>query len=369
MLRAIDKWLPGYLAGQVRRAIRPRARPAIRHLFFCLADHFEPFVGGADRAEALSRVDLWAREYPARFARFRDADGRAPRHTFFFPQDHYDAECLDRLRPLVERGCGEVEIHLHHRADTAESLEAKLSAFRDVLHERHGYLGSDGGGRVRYGFIHGNWALCNSRPDGDWCGVNEELRVLESTGCCADFTFPSAPSPTQPPTVNTLYYARDRAGQPRGADRGQPVRVGGGAGRRPGQLMIVPGPLALNWRRRKWGVLPRLENAELSGVNPPRPDRVDLWVQRDIHVAGRDDWVFVKVHTHGCAAANRAALLGPEMEAAHADLGRRFNDGRRWLLHYVTAREMYNLIRAAESGAACPPAEAFSFEITPPPAA
>ncbi|MCK4596470.1 hypothetical protein KAU04_00470 [bacterium] len=31
-------------------------------------------------------------------------------------------------------------------------------------------------------------------------------------------------------------------------------------------------------------------------------------------------------------------------------LGRRYNDGRRYKLHHVTARQMYNIIKAAEEG-------------------
>jgi hypothetical protein len=68
--------------------------------------------------------------------------------------------------------------------------------------------------RIAYGFVHGNWALCNSRPDGDWCGVNEELTVLAQTGCYADFTFPSAPSPTQPRMVNAVCGMRHAVCQP-----------------------------------------------------------------------------------------------------------------------------------------------------------
>ena len=47
-----------------------------------------------------------------------------------------------------------------------------------------------------------------------------------------------------------------------------------------------------------------------------------------------------------------AALLseGGAGQALHTELTTRYNDGQRWILHYVTAREMYNLIRAAEAG-------------------
>jgi hypothetical protein len=114
--------------------------------------------------------------------------------------------------------------------------------------------------------------------------------------------------------------------------------------------MLITGPLALNWSRRKWGVFPRLENSEISGANPATAERIRLWVRQGIHVEGRPDWVFVKVHTHGCVPANAAVLTGSAMREAHVALRREFGDGSDWTLHYVTAREMYNIVKAAESG-------------------
>ncbi len=406
MIRSIDKWLPGYLASAL---LRPRSAARGRHLILCVADHFEPFRGGVDRTVALAQVNRWADEYPRLFSRFRDADGCPPRHTFFCPADEYDAKATERLLPLVHGGYGEIEVHLHHRHDTPEGLRDKLVRFRDVLHAEHGCLGTDGNGAPRYGFIHGNWALCNSRPDGDWCGVNDELAILSETGCYADFTFPSAPSPTQPRMVNAIYLARD-TGRPRAADGGDRVRawrgrrgagdgmrdagygrgegvslteaqrtqrdtgcgirrtagdcrgykeggergatvapaVSAGSGEGRG-VMIIQGPLALDWRRRKWGIFPRLENGELSGVNPPSAQRLSLWLRQSISVVGQPDWVFVKVHTHGCVEANAAAILGAPMIAFHDELVRLCEDGG-WIPHYVTAREMCNMVLAAEGG-------------------
>jgi len=34
----------------------------------------------------------------------------------------------------------------------------------------------------------------------------------------------------------------------------------------------------------------------------------------------------------------------------HDHLETKYNDGRDWKLHYVSAREMYNIIKAAENG-------------------
>lgn len=626
MFKALDKWLLGYLVSVWRR---PRAGSGLQHLIVSVCDHYEPFRDGAKREDAVRCVKEWTDAYPASVDGFRDADGCPPQHTFFYPEEEYDDEILDRLAALCRRGFGEVEIHLHHRHDTAAGLREKLVRFRDLLHERHGLLGverqgMDEGGdlttkpaknaqeeglspqrhgdtesensmlrefqarstppeipatpsggipgarstnsgqergdfrslnpllrlfspfkkrygnfghgtpgakcpyrwisrylssqclrasvvrssplrsscasvqtpefsqpavcglktnvsssTVRYGFIHGNWALCNSRPDGDWCGVNEELGVLAETGCYADFTFPSLPSETQSRMVNAIYYAKDAPGRPRGADGG--VRVGvreqttdyglrttgqeedenvsheaakpprnlnmdrqdgqdeegeeGGSPRRHGGienkgrgeccgdfgpgadaeakipatvfpegagaraekqaaphrgllaslqkgfaiftgtvfrgsenrktlssqclrasvvkssvLMIITGPVGLNWRWRKWGVLPHIESAEISGANPPTAERVRLWAKQRIGVQGRPDWVFVKLHTHGCVPGNARVLLGDAMRTMHETLQREFNDGKRWQLHYVTAREMYNLVKAAEAG-------------------
>jgi hypothetical protein len=362
MFKAIDKWFPGYLRSVLSR---PHHVSGTRHLIVCVCDHFEPFRDDADVAPARQTVNDWLAAYPGSVDAFRDADGCPPRHTFFYPQEEYDAAIMDNLAAFCRQGYGEVEIHLHHRHDTAEGFREKLVTFRDLLHQRHGLLGVEGP-CIRYAFIHGNWSLCNSRPDGDWCGVNEELGILAETGCFADFTFPSAPSPTQPKMVNAIYYAKDVPGQPRGADRGERVgfRVQGAEIRDPASggilnpepctpskspLLLITGPLALNWARRKWGILPRLENADISGANPPTADRVRLWARQQIGVKGRPDWVFVKLHTHGCVPENSRVLLGSPMQAMHDTLQREFNDGQRWQLHYVTAREMHNLVKAAEA--------------------
>src|SRR5262249_33803104 len=153
-----------------------------------------------------ARVERWVRDYPRRLGRFRDSDGRPPRHTFFYPPEEYAEEYLDGLAGLCRAGFGEVEVHVHHDRDTEEGLRATLLAYKDLLATRHGLLSRRRAtGELVYGFIHGNWALCNSRPDGRWCGVNNELRILRETGCYADFTMPSAPSATQTRKINSLY--------------------------------------------------------------------------------------------------------------------------------------------------------------------
>jgi len=49
-----------------------------------------------------------------------------------------------------------------------------------------------------------------------------------------------------------------------------------------------------------------------------------------------------------------------------SDLERRYNDGVRYALHYVTARETYNIIKAAEAGKTGNPGEYRDFLVPPP---
>lgn len=254
-------------------------------------------------------------------------------------------------------------MHLHHRGDTECDLHATLAHARDTYASTHGLLGRDAAGTPRYAFVHGNWALCNARPDGDWCGVEREIKVLAQTGCYADFTFPSAPSPTQPRRVNSIHYARDPASGERGAQYVRAVRVDRPVTGTEG-LLCVQGPLGLNWRWRKMGVMPRLENGELSAANPPSAGRLALWRRLQVHVAGRPDWIVVKLHTHGMSARSRAGVLGPAVRAFHQILSA--GDGG-WRLHYVTARELYNIIKAAEAGGAGDPCRYRDDGIAPPP--
>jgi hypothetical protein len=205
-------------------------------------------------------------------------------------------------------------------------------------------------GKIAFGFILGNWALDNARPDGRWCGVNNELTVLREAGCYADFTLPAAPDPAQTRTVNAIYYAIDDPLRPRSHDRGVEAQVGRKAP--PDGLLIIQGPLTFDWRRRIWGILPGLENGALDDTpaHLPTLDRFTAWADVGVCVAGRPEWVFIKVHTHGALETNASVLLGPIMERFHSDVMRAFNDGTRYHLHYVTAYEMATLVKAAEAG-------------------
>jgi hypothetical protein len=193
------------------------------------------------------------------------------------------------------------------------------------------------------------------------CGVNNELDVLHETGCYADFTLPSYPDVTQTRKINSIYYACDDPLRPKSHDRGKDA----GAGPRPpNSLMLIQGPLLLDWGRRKWGALPGIENGCIQANQPPSMSRLDLWLRARVQIPARPDWYFVKLHTHGGPEENQRVLLGDAMVNFHEQLSRRAGKDPDFSYHYVTAREMYNLARAAEAGWRGTVADALDYELT-----
>ncbi|HPG88389.1 MAG TPA: hypothetical protein PLD46_01960 [Hyphomicrobium sp.] len=344
-------WLPAYfMPPQPAEAADP-AKPL--HIFIAVCDHWEPQLQGATSAVAMAKVERWASEFPRRYGEFQDSDGRTPQHTFFYPAEEYRPEYLDRIAELCRAGYGDVEIHLHHKDDTADALQAQLEAFKQTLFHRHGLLRQDQKtGEIIYGFIHGNWALCNSRPDGAWCGVDQELSVLLKTGCYADFTMPSAPSPTQTRIINSIYYARDIPGRRKSHDEGIMASVGARAPE--DHLLMIQGPLTLDWDQRIKGLMPRIENGDITAGRGMSVRRMKQWLRAAVHVRGQPNWIFVKLHTHGCHDQNINAWLGDEMLQFHRDMRTMADQNPRIRYHYVTAWEMAELVHQAEAGASEP---------------
>jgi hypothetical protein len=313
---------------------------------FVFVDHYEPGRGEAGGAKNRE----WLERYRALADRHRDSYGRRPQHTWFYPYDHRNDAVVRDLSRAAYEGLGEVEFHLHHGNDTNETflpkLQEALAWFRS-----HGAMVS-ASGKTSFGFIHGNWALDDSRTK-DRCGVSRELSFLKEAGCYADFTFPSAGNPSQPRKVNSIYYAIDDE-RPKSYDSGIDAKVGA---RLRDALLIFEGPIALKLGRHF------TDAGEVEKEHEPTPARVDRWVARGIGVKGRPEWVFVKVHTHG--VQSREVVFGPHTDEMFTYLEERYGTGA-WRLHYVTARQAYNVVRAAEDGLAGDPEAYLEYEIEPP---
>ena len=320
-------------------------------LFLCLVDHFEPQVGKADKPLARKRLEDWIERYPKIAERHTDADGRVPAHSFFYPWDEYDDWEFEKLQELCKAGFGEIEVHLHHRDDTEETLKAKFSQALETF-SRHGALSFWPDGKIAWAFIHGNWALDNSRGENgrNYCGVNSEIRLLREMGCYADFTFPAWNQTAQPRMTNQIFYATDDPEKPKSHDFGIPAEAGRTG---EGDLLLIQGPLVPYIKRCGGPPRPAVDDGDIASYRRYDPARLDRWVQSCIHVKGRPDRIFVKLHSHGAADANREAMLGKDLEQLFVDAESRYNDGERFRLHYVSAREMFNVIKATEAEAVC----------------
>jgi hypothetical protein len=360
--RNLHRWLGGYaLASLRKRNTAPANGP--RHLLVAVCDHYEPLWGDASLERGAERVQRWRNRYPELARDLRDADGRPPRHTFFFPGEQYQFDYLEPLAELARAGFGEVELHLHHDGDDAKKLERDLAGYLEA-YAQHGHLSRDRDGRLRYGFIHGNWCLANSRSDGRWCGVDSELRVLFETGCYADFTFPSAPDETQHGLVNQIYWPSGDPSLARSHETGVRARVGQVMDDR---ILMVQGPLAIARREGRIGL--RIDSAALTARDPGTRSRLDTWISQGIHVQGRPEWIFVKLHTHGAPESQAEAYLGAPGRAMHELLTSEYNDGARFVLHYVTAREMFNIALAGMHGMSGDPNRYRDYSLAPPPVA
>jgi hypothetical protein len=343
-LWASSRWLPSWVWQQLFSRWQLHGGPL--HVIIAIADHFEPSMTHewrlADMGEQQDRLARWCREYPKAVADYRDSDCKPLQHTYFFPAEQYHPQLIARLVDHCREGFGEIEIHLHHgihQPDTAQNTRRVILQCRDALATQGCLATWDGQGEPRYAFVHGNWALANSAR-GLFCGVDDEMQILAETGCYADFTLPSAPHPTQISKINSLYECALPLNVRAPHKRGHALRYAHSPRVYP---LIIQGPLMLDFSRRK------IENGEISAANPPTLARFQLWKRAAIAVKGRHDWIFVKLHCHGLDPREQAAMSGPpisrfldELLADSAAIG--------YKVHFVSAREMVNIILAACDG-------------------
>lgn len=356
------QWLVPYLWPEPFKKIL-RVDQGMRHILFLFVDHFEPGHGGADPERQLERVEQWRRYYPEVVGRFQDCQGNTPRHTWFYLGE--EPEHLRLLSELCFQGLGEIELHIHHGAkdkipdhwkqSNREGLADYINKQKQFFSNYGALITGEKAPQQFFGFIHGMFALDNSLPD--YCGVSGELQLLRNLGCYGDFTFP-APGKSQPPLTNRLYYPTGDPEKGRFYFKGEEVRVGATPQKK---VLIFQGPLGLV---RK-GFKVQVEDGHLDWERRPTRNRILFWISKGIHVPGRPEWVFVKVYTHGAMERNVQELLGEPMERLHRELREACPPGSFCCLHYVSAREAFNVVMAAMAGKGGDPGQYRNYLIPP----
>jgi len=325
-----------------------------KHIIFTIANHFEPGwkKGGVwDRKTQLRRLEDYRKLARETGEAVRDADGTKFRHGNFYPAEQYDPDLLNILAEMQEEGLGDVEVHLHHgveKPDTAENLREVLTGFRDRLADEYRCLSRlDGTGAPMYAFVHGNLALANSNG-GNFCGVDEELQILQETGCYADMTLPSAPDRSQVAVINKIYESGLPLTQKAPHRRGKNVAVNGN---QPLLPLIFTGPLVFNWKRLINGLpVPRIDDGALSYNQAMVPARFDRWLSANITVKGRPDWIFIKLYCHGFVDRDQQACIGGDARRFFSEIIEQGEKTSGHKVHFATPREAFNMVLAAIDG-------------------
>jgi hypothetical protein len=328
-------WLPDYIFGS--SSIKESQGPI--DIIFVVVDHWEP-------NGKIDILNTWMNSYRKLADKHLDFDGIKLRHTWYYPIEQFRGYEVDSLVQLCREGYGEIEVHLHHRDDNSQSLGRLFKAGIDSLHAHKALLSPDG--QTHFSFVHGNWALDNSIAS--QCGVNDEINILLKLGCYADLTFPAMKQPSQPALVNKIYYAKDDPLKPKSYNKGMQSKVG--LQTESDQLMLIEGPLIIDWTDWRFKSHPTIEDGNLYWEIPTSTHRFKKWFEANVHVLGRPNWVFIKVFTHGAMLKNGGYdnILGENMDQMLTVIEEKCNDGKKYRLHYMTAREAYNVIKAAEKG-------------------
>lgn len=350
-LKRIDRWIPYYIKGLIRP---PSTSNKPIDIMFLFVDHFE--LNGKE-----DRLTAWTKGYPEIAKKHLDSDGHHPKHSFFYALDLMHEHELAAMQPVVEKGYGEFELHWHHDHDTSESFVVKLDAAMEIFHKYNYMKPYKEGQKSCFSFIHGNWSLANSRGD-NFCGVNNEVEILKNQGCYADFTYPALFSEAQPPMINNIYYCSnlDTAScyfQGRDATVNKPANDN--------EFMIFQGPMTINWLdwRHKWH--PTIEDGDINKFpTHDDPKRINAWMRQNIHVKGKPEWRFVKIFCHG--AQDHKSVVSDTTDRMFSYIEKHYNDGKKYRLHYVSAREAYNIVRAAEDNKQGNPNDYRNYEIPHP---
>jgi hypothetical protein len=125
---------------------------------------------------------------------------------------------------------------------------------------------------------------------------------------------------------------------------------------------MVQGPLLLdfNFRARRL----KVENGALTGRNPASLRRLRLWKRAAPRVKGVPEWLFIKLHCHSMDPRDEDATLGASMQGFLRELVSGAEE-RGEVLHFVSAREMVNIMLAACDGREGNPGDYRDYQFKP----
>jgi len=114
---------------------------------------------------------------------------------------------------------------------------------------------------------------------------------------------------------------------------------------------MFTGPLVFDWRRRVRGLpIPRIDDGALAQNYPLTLNRFNHWRNAHISVAGRPEWIFIKLYSHGFFEFDQDAMIGDQMKRFMTEVLELSERTREFKIHFASAREAFNMVMAAVDG-------------------
>jgi hypothetical protein len=316
-----------------------------KHYIFTMVDHYEP---GFDSSTAILASKNWLNKFEPIANRHFDSYGNNFKYSWFYPYDQANDDVIKRLIKTTQKGFGEIEFHWHHPKYTNNTFREALSEAIGWFN-KHGLMISDKpNAKPNFAFIHGNWALDNSLSV---CGVDNEIDILQEFGGYMDMTFSTIGQDSQPfHKINQLYHVVDTPDS-KSYESGQEAIFN----KVNDDFLIFQGPL-------NFSLDLSIEYGAVENYALPTPKRIRKWMDSNIHVNGKPEWVFIKVYSHGIQSD---AIINSHLDSMLSDLYEEV-DARSAKLHFMTAREAYNVVKAVEAGLSGNPEEYRDFVIDKP---
>jgi len=341
-------WFPGYISSLLfSERYSSYSGKNQKHLMFIFVDHHEPGTG----KNGVITSKKWNIKYQQNINDIFDDYGNKFQYSWFYAYDHLNAQVVLGLNELVFADLGEIEFHWHHENHTNDSfipeLETAIQWFKQL-----GCLYPVGHNpKAQFAFIHGNWALDNSSLP-EFCGVSQEISIFKKAGGYADFTFSTISTDAQPKKINSIYYTIDTP-EPKSHDNGIDVSVG----TTNDDFIIFQGPLAFDVHDRIF------EYGAIEHSTPFKKHRIPLWHKHAAYVKGKPEWRFIKLFTHG--VQHKHIIIEKPFRDMLFEL-KKYCQTENIALHFVTSREAYNIVKAAEAGENGNPEEYRDFVLAKP---
>lgn len=337
-------WLPQYWSDQLNS--QPRLAENEHHIIFTMVDHYEP---GENALESVKNNEEWLKKYEPVAQEIRDSYGNPFKYTWFYAYDQANDQVMRRLSQSVYAGLGEIELHWHHPQYDNKTFDKELEQAISWFKQYGAMVSRPLPAKAQFAFIHGNWALDASTEK---CNVTSEISLLQKHGGYMDMTFSTIGVNAQPVNfINRLYYVEDSP-QAKSYDKGVEVEANKPVDNK---FLIFQGPMGFNWKLE-------IEYGAVESYSLPTRERVEKWFDANIHVKNKPEWTFIKVYSHGIQSSDIVSDHLTEMLQYLLAV----SSERNSKLHFMTAREAYNVVKAAEAGLQGDPELYRDFLIAPP---